>query len=199
MKASLISLVILAIAFLATGCRHQSATTRLPEITSESEEGYHDLVLGIEDHQKLSDGSQRILASGMYQGKKVSLEILLGPAWRSGAINADVPITTFLGSVSYRSIGVESDLLLQAMDEVYGTKKAPKAMNKVTEFSAISLEGDPKNLTKGLVKIKLFFESNSEDQYAELFTNIDLTARKLYISEKDEEYRSAIVRALQAP
>ena len=113
--------------------------------------------------------------------------------------SSDVPITTFLGSVSYRSIGVESDLLLQAMDEVYGTKKAPKAMNKVTEFSAISLEGDPKNLTKGLVKIKLFFESNSEDQYAELFTNIDLTARKLYISEKDEEYRSAIVRALQAP
>jgi hypothetical protein len=199
MKASLISLVILAIAFLATGCRHKSSTTRLPEITSESEEGYHDLVLEIEDHQKLSDGSQRILASGMYQGKKVSLEILLGPAWRSGAIDADVPITTFLGSVSYRSIGVESDLLLQAMDEVYGTKKAPKAMNKVTEFSAISLEGDPRNLSKGITKIKLFFEANSEDQYAELFTNIDLKVRKLYISEKDEEYRTAIVRALQAP
>jgi len=155
--------------------------------------------LGIEDHQKLSDGSQRVLASGIYQGKKVSLEILLGPAWRSGAIDADVPITTFLGSVSYRSLGVESDLLLQAMDEVYGTKKAPKAMNKVTEFSAISLEGDPRNLSKGITKIKPFFESNSEDQYAELFTNIDLEVRKLYISEKDEGYRSPIIRALQAP
>ena len=192
------SLIIIAGSFFMSLCGQGSKQSRLPEITSESEEGFHDLVLAIEDHKKLPDGAQRILGSGMYKGRKVSLVINLGPAWRSSAPDADVPITTFQGAVSFHSVGAESDLLLQAMDELYGTKQSPKAMNKATEFSAISLQGDPRDLTKEMVKIKLFFESNSEDQYAELFTNIDLNARKVYINEKDEGYRAAIVRALQA-
>jgi hypothetical protein len=135
----------------------------------------------------------------MYKGRKVSLEIYLGGGWRTAPLDADVPITIFRGTVSYRSVGTESDLLLHVMDELYGTKQAPKAMNKVTEFTAMSLGADPRDLSKEPVKIKLFFESNAEDQYAELFTNIDLKERKLYINEKDEEYRTAIVRALKAP
>ena len=179
-------------------CRRVSTQNRLVEITSESEEGFHDVVLSIQDHKKLTDGSQTILASGLYKGRKVSVEIYLAPEWRSGPADPDVPITTFQGTVSYHSVGAESDLLLQVIDELYGTKRSPKAMNKATEFTAISLGGDPRDLTKEPVKIKLFFDSNVEDEYAELFTNIDLQARKLYIREKDEEYRPAIVRALQA-
>ena len=198
MKASVLSLVIIAGLLFMSGCSRGSMQSRLPEITSESEEGFYDLVLGIEDHKKLPDGSQRILASGMYKGKKVSLEIELGGEWHAGSLDDDVPLTIYRGDVSYHSVGAESDLLLRAIDELYGTKQAPKAMNKATEFTAISLGGDPRDLAKEPVKIKLFFESNSDDQYAELFTNIDLKARKVHINEKDEEYRTAIVRALQA-
>lgn len=199
MRAFVISSVIVIIPFFLSGCRQRSTQIPLPEITSESEEGFHDLVFAIEDHKKLPDGSQTILASGMYKGRKVSLEIYLGAEWRSGSVDADIPFSTYRGTVSYNSVGVESDLLLSIVDELYGTKQAPRAMNKATEFTAISLGGDPRNLAKGPVKLKLFFESNAEDQYAELFTNIDLKARKLYINEKDEEYRTAIVRALRAP
>jgi len=207
MKAPFVGLIIIAIAFFISGCRQPStptrnpevASARLPEITSESEEGFYDLVLAIEEHQESVDGSQTLLASGMYKGRKVSLKVHLGPGWRSGRPDKDVPLAIFRGSASYRSVGAESDLLLQAMDELYGTKQAPKAMNKATEFTALSLGGDPRDLSKEPVKIKLFFESNVEDQYAELFTNIDLKARKLYINEKDEEYRAAIIRALRAP
>ena len=198
MKPSALSLV-LVISFFLGGCRQTSVQVPLPEITSESEEGFHDLVFAIEDHKKLPDGSQTILGSGMYKGRKVSLEIYLGAGWRSGQLDAEVPLTTYRGSVSYRSVGAESDLLLHVIDEIYGTKQSPQAMNKATEFTAISLGGDPRNLAKEPTKIKLFFESNAEDQYAELFTNIDLKARKLYINEKDEEYRAPIVRALRAP
>jgi len=205
MRTSVLGLVKLVILLVLTGC-HQGSTqdqksmlAPLPEITSETEEGFHDLVFAIEDHKKLSNGSQTLLASGMYKGRKLSLEIYLGPEWRSGPLDADVPLTTYRGAMSYRSVGAESDLLLQVMDELYGTKQAPKAMKKVIEFTAISLGGDPRDLAKEPVKIKLFFESNAEDQYAELFTNIDLKARKLYINEKDEEYRTAIVRALRTP
>src|SRR5262249_46750540 len=126
MKAPIASLLIIASSFFMSSCRsasvqvpkptpNASTQTRLPEITSESEEGFHDLVFAIEDHKKLTDGSQRILASGMYEGKKVSLEIYLGAEWISAARDADVPITTFRGVVSYRSVGPESDLLLHAI------------------------------------------------------------------------------------
>jgi hypothetical protein len=199
MKASGVSLLTLVITFFLSGCHQKSTTVSLPEITSESEEGFHDLVFAIEDHKKLSDGSQTILTSGMYKGRKVSLEIFLAPGWRASPLDADVPLTTYRGTVSYRSVGAESDLLLRAMDELYETKQMPKAMNKTTEFTAISLGGDPTDLGKEPVKIKLFFDSNEEDRYAELFTNIDLKARKLNINEKDEEYRSAIIRALRTP
>lgn len=199
MRAFVVSLILVVIPFVLCGCRQMSTQGPLPEITSESEEGFHDLVFAIEDHKKLPDGSQTILASGMYKGRKVSLEIYLGAGWRSGTLDADVPLTTYLGSVSYRSVGAESDLLLHVLDQIYGTKQAPQAMKKATEFTAISLGGDPRDLAKEPVKIKLFFDSDAEDQYAELFTNIDLKAQKVYINEKDEEYRTAIVRALRAP
>jgi hypothetical protein len=48
------------------------------------------------------------------------------------------------------------------------------------------------------VKIKLFFESDDEDRYGELFTNVELAARRLEVREKDEGYRLPVVRALQA-
>jgi len=71
-------------------------------------------------------------------------------------------------------------------------------MARETQFTGISLEGDPRDLAKGPVKIKLFFESGGQDDYAELFTNIELAARRLEVREKDEEYRKPVVRALQA-
>jgi len=109
MRAIVVSLVLVVIPFFLGGCRQGSTKGPLPEITSESEEGFHDLVFAIEDHKKLPDGSQTILTSGMYKGRKVSLEIDLGAGWRSSPLDADVPITTYQGSVSYRSVGAESD------------------------------------------------------------------------------------------
>ena len=198
-KLHLLVSLLVGLSSFISGCRQVPNKTPLPEITSESEESFRDFVLAIEDYKKLADGSQKFLASGTHKGEKVSVEIDLGASWNSGAPDPDVPITTFRGTVTYRSVGSESDVLLHVMDELYEAKRSPKAMNTATEFTAISLQGDPTNLAREPVKIKLFFESNREDEYAELFTNIDLNARKIYIREKDEEYRSAIIRALQAP
>jgi hypothetical protein len=104
----------------------------------------------------------------------------------------------YRGVVTYRSTGSDSDALIQVLDELYSTKVSPKAMGTETRFTALSLEGDPRDLAKGPVKIKLFFESNKEDEYGELFTNIELTAHRLEVREKDEGYRSPVVKALQA-
>ncbi|HLJ88057.1 MAG TPA: hypothetical protein VKZ53_14640 [Candidatus Angelobacter sp.] len=203
-------IVAVAISFLL-GCTGQPAPspqlaeqtnrpkplTAPPEVTSEEEEGFHDLVLYAQDCKRLPDGSQTIRGLGTFKGRKLGIAIVLGPAWKAGSVNKDLPLITYQGNVAFRATGADSNALIQVLDELYGTKVNPKAMAKETQFTAISLEGDPRDLAKGLVKIKLFFESGERDDYAELFTNIDLADHRLEIREKDQEYRLPVVKALQ--
>ena len=163
-----------------------------PEIQAESDLDYYDLVFFIREHKIMPDGSQAILASGVNEGSDVGFELLLGPRWQEGSISE---ITTYTGSASYRSAGSESDSFLNVLDALYETKQHPKGMKREAKLRAVSLSGDPRDLEKGPVELKLFFEESGKD-YAEFFTNIDLKSRKLHINEKDPEYRGAIIRAL---
>lgn len=168
-----------------------------PEVTSEEEGGFHDLVFYIQEHKRLPDGSQSIRGAGTHKGRPLGLDVVLGPTWQSGSLGKDIPLVTYRGIVTYRSTGADSDAFVQVLDELYGTKLSPKGMGREIQFTGISLEGDPRDLAKGPVKIKLLFESGVQDDYAELFTNIELAARRLEVHEKDEEYRSPVVRALR--
>jgi hypothetical protein len=156
------------------------------------------LVFYIQEHKRLPDGSQSIRGSGTYTGHVLGLEVILGPTWKAGSLGKGVPLVTYRGIVTYRSIGAYSDAFVQVLDELYGTKLSPKSMGIETRFTGISLGGDPRDLTKGPVKIKLFFESGGQDDYAELFTNIELAAHRLEVHEKDEAYRLPVIKALRA-
>jgi hypothetical protein len=169
-----------------------------PEVTSESEEGFHDLVFYVQEHRRAPDGSQSIRGTGTYEGRAIGLEVILGPTWQAGSLGKDIPLVTYRGIVTYRSTGSDSDSFAQVLDELYGTQVTPKEMAKETRFTGISLGGDPRDLTKGPVKMKLFFESGGQDDYAELYTNIELAARRLEVHEKDEGYRLPLIRALRA-
>jgi hypothetical protein len=85
--------------------------------------------------------------------------------------------------VKLRSLGEQSDRLLAVLDQLYGTGQHPRKMRDQAGFTAISLEGDPSHLDAGATKIKLFFESDDESRYAELYLNIDLKAGKLELAE----------------
>lgn len=113
-------------------------------------------------------------------------------------MSQDIPLVMRQGTVTYRSIGPESDAFVQVLDDLYGTKLAPKSMRPETCFTAISLGGDPRDPTKGPVRIKLFFESGGPEDYVERYTNIELAGHRLEVHEKDADYRSPIVRALRA-
>ena len=168
----------------------------LPEITSAGNQGWHDLTFSIRRVEKLSDGSQSLEVRGVYRGHEVGLLVVLGPSSPEASFNQEVPFTAYKGMISYRSLGPASDSLLHIIDKLYRTGLHPKAMRAEAKFTGISLEGRPDQLDKGLVKIKTFYESDAEDRYAELFTDIDVRHRVLHINEKDETYRPAVVRAL---
>jgi hypothetical protein len=168
-----------------------------PEITSEMEEGgFVDLCFAIREYRKQPDGSQSISAYGVHNGKEVGLEILLGPNWKQGPLLGSV--VTYKGTVTYRSLGPQSNAFLRVLDELYETKLAPQAMRTETQFTGITLGGNPSNPDEKL-SIKLFFESDDEKRYAELYTNVDLKAKKLEIHEKDPDYRKPIIVDMSAP
>lgn len=169
-----------------------------PEVTSESEEGFHDLVFYSQDVERLPDGSQRLRGSGTFKGRPLGLEVVLGPTWSSGSLGKNIPLVTYQGFVTFHSIGPDSDTFVQVLDALYATKLNPKVMSGDVRFVAIALGGDPRDLRSGPVKIKLFFEPDKEDDYAELFINIQLAEHRIEIREKDPDYRLKVVKALQA-
>jgi len=176
----------------------QELVKPLPEITADSEDGdFVDLGFAIRSRETLPDGSEAFHAYGVHHGQEVGIAVVLGTQWKSGTLGSNASLVTYRGTVTYRSLGAPSDALLQVLDELYETKLQPRTMRPATTFTAISLGGDPSNLTKGPTKMKLFFESEAEDRYAEVYTNIDLAKGVLEIHEKDPEYRSALIKALR--
>jgi hypothetical protein len=169
----------------------------LPEITAGSDSDWHDLTFRIQQVERLADGARVLRVAGTYRTTPVAFAILLGPRWKAGRLG-DLPLVTYSGTVTLRSLGVQSDHLLAVIDELYGTRQHPTKMRERTDFSGITLGGDPRDLNAAPVKIKLFFESDDETRYAELYLNIDSDAQTVELAEKDADYRSAIVRALRA-
>ncbi len=191
----------LAVALLTlamTACGGTSRTNALPEITLETDEGFYDLVFRIRDYGQRADGTTMFRAYGIHEGQTVGVTVVLGSAWERVSLGADLP-SAFQGTVELRSLGVESDALLNVMDQLYGTKLHPKAMKPATVFTGITLEGNPRDVSRGVVKIKLFFEPDDEARYAELYANIDLPGGKLYVNEKDIDYRTPVIKALARP
>jgi hypothetical protein len=119
-------------------------------------------------------------------------------SWPEAELYQKISGTAYKGVITYRSLGPASDSFLHIMDKLYGTALHPKSMRAETKFTGISLRGKPDELEKEPVRIKVFYESDDEQRYAELFTNIDVQHRVLQINEKDEEYRKPVVRALSA-
>jgi len=128
----------------------------LPEITSESEEGFHDLVFAL-----VAGSDERTLrVTGKHKGTVVGFEVRLGQAWKEGKLG-DLNLTTYQGTVALTSVGRESDELARVIDKLYDTKLVPRGLNAQTTFTALSLEGNPTRLKAGPVKLKLFLNQRT--------------------------------------
>jgi hypothetical protein len=174
----------------------------LPELTSDSEEGWYDCVFAVEREERAPGGGRVLQAAALHAGERVALEAVLDADWKPVTLSEDPPIAGFRGEVWLRRPGVDGDALLRGLDALYDAGVGAGAMAAEVAFTAISLEGDPRAPDDGPVKLKLFYEPQGlreedyEDWYAEAYLNLDLAARRLWLAEKDEDYRAPLVRAL---
>lgn len=192
----LVTAVALFVALFGCGKKPESSP-RLPEITSETAEGFVDLVFAITSSKIETNGSASFRVAGLHNGEQVGLEVLLRPPWKEGTLGEGIDLVTYQGIVAYRSVGPESDRLVQILDTLYESGMKPASMKSTPiHFAAFTLGGNPQKLEAGRVEIKLFHESENEEEYAEFYTNIDVRNGKLEIKEKDLDYRKAIIKAL---
>src|SRR5919198_955247 len=146
-----IGLPFLFLSLLASVVAGQAGA--LPEITAASDTAWHDLTFRIQQKERRPEGAQLLRVAGTYRTTPVAIGVLLGPTWKEGRLG-DLSLVTYSGTVSLRSLGEQSDRLIVVLDELYATGQHPRRMRQQTEFTAITLAGDPSHLSAGPVKIK---------------------------------------------
>ena len=175
-----------------------AANVALPEVTEGSEEGFRDLTFAIVEVRGEPTGTQRIVAQGKHHGQIVGFVVVLQSGWSEKDFLPEKP--GHLGLVRIESVGKSSDHLIRAMDGIYEARLGVTTFRNAVAADAFALEGNPSELADGPVKLKLFFQSEKEDEYAEVYLNIDVAGGTVELREKDVEYRAPLLRSLsEAP
>jgi hypothetical protein len=138
-------------------------------------------------------------AISSHEGKNVGLEFTL-PKIKPGTENSPTQILTI------RTCGESSDNLLMLLSKLYklrvDTTKhfigfVKLAFVDLNEFAKAKFGKDAIPGTDAK-EMKLFFETEDPDDYAELYVNINDKEHWLEIREKDEGYRKQVIKFLTA-
>lgn len=90
-----------------------------------------------------------------------------------------------------------SDYLIKSMLKFYGFEDMDLNLRKETYIECGSLSAEPLDYNNSEIKFKCFFDSsNINNMYAEMYINIDLKNKKIYLNEKSSEYRENIIKNL---
>lgn len=166
-------------------------------IDNGEEEGWGaDIRLSIVSIRE-TDTSKLYTAISTYQGTKLGLLVSI-PRRKEGEKG-------FGNGISLKSIGIESDNLLQTLAKLY-KQKADSSLKFTTSITvtyvnldefAKSLGATDRDEYKTQNQYKLFYEGSSEEDYAELYLNISPSEHWIELREKDEEYRPVLIKFLR--
>jgi hypothetical protein len=170
------------------------ASAAVREVKQVGEDGWVDLDLPLIDFRVRAD-AYRTVAKGLLDGTIVGIDVEIGSHWDPKPTEHE-DVTFYWGSVTLRSIGPESDALVTALARLYGIPSTAPRMLPEIRAEAVGLASDPRLIESERVKMKLFFHSDNNDRYAEVFLNIDRRAQLVELHEKDQEYRKNLLRAL---
>lgn len=136
-------------------------------------------------------------AISSHQGKNVGIEFTL-PKSKPGTENSPTQILTV------KTCGESSDNLLMLLSKLYKLKIdttkhfigfVKLAFVDLNEFAKAKFGKDAISHTEAK-EMKLFFESEDPEDYAELYLNINDKEHWLEIREKDESYRKQVIKFL---
>jgi hypothetical protein len=113
-------------------------------------------------------------------------------------------IKTFGEGVIFKSLGNISDDFITALFSIYGLylqnnlKFVDSISCNYTGLNDLVYKSGGQKRLSHINYIKVFLEGNGEDEYAELYVNIDETNKTIEFEEKDYEYRPYVAMLLSA-
>lgn len=173
-----------------------------PVLDQLSAEGFVDLTFRIIN--LVDDGKHyRFHLSASHKKRVVGMDVVLVKGIQGG-FDSEMNLVqehVYHEGVRFRRSGTESDNLIEAIGELYGSKTNPKYMASEETFTAIALHDGRLDLAREPVKLKLFGQDGEqckEGDYYESFFNVDLRNGFVFWNEKDQDYRKPLLRALSA-
>jgi hypothetical protein len=165
------------------------------QVKSTGEEGFVDFDLPLSRFATNPSGHGVVFTGGKFEGEVIGFIVELGTEWKDRPIDGG-GATFYWGTVTLRSSGQSSDAFVRAFARKVGHQGAVPPMLADIHAEAVGLNSDPRMIRQQPVAMKLFFHSNNEERYAEVFLNIDLAGKVVQFHEKDPEYRANLIRAL---
>ena len=170
----------------------------LPDVKVERDHGWVTIVLPLLQHKEgvLPDKTKVIAFEfgGLLGGKPVASTAMLATDWQESK-SPDVPVSFWWSDLSIERSGSPSDQLVKEIAALYDIKKEPVRAKEAVQFRVVSVITKPDSSRK-VWKLKIFFDSDKPDEYAEAYFNVDFSAKTVTLAEKDPEYRSAMIKAL---
>jgi hypothetical protein len=170
---------------------------KLVEVRVDSDGGFIDFDLTMLDFHRAADGVCHVTAQGLHRGRIVGFRVSLGSTWERQVLE-DSRISLYWGEATLISIGEASDAFLQVVDEAWQTNLSHPTMRDRISFIAVGLDSDPGLMEDLPISMKLFSKTDSEEDDAEFFLNVDARNLSVQFREKDPEYRRGVVVALSA-
>ncbi len=166
------------------------------KITNDDDEGFADFSFDIIKIKKKLVGGIILECAACDEGKNVGFCLEIKSNMR-GIVNND--FRTFRAypkgmKLTYQN-GLSNDFM-SSVSRLYGFGIANLKLKESEFLECGAISGNPVNLRREEVQFKCFLETNDESKYAEFYINIDLPNKKLYLKEKDPDYRENIIRNL---
>ena len=169
-------------------------------LTSEDGEGgFVDLRIPIKE-VRVSDTHRYIEMLGNYNSSQIGfmLQIPLNLEAGLSLQTGDLQVNwKQIRTGSFIPTGEQSNAFLKVLGELYGLP-APENFYKSIDFTMLPLHENAIDIKNDYVQTKIFFEGKGSDEnhYAEAYLNFNLKEKFIEFNEKDEGYRSALLKNL---
>lgn len=200
MKNYKIFSAVFAFAFLFAACIGNSSKDSEEKLISlvkhHNAENFH-FQFEISDKGE-TDSTLIYRAISLYEEDTVGLEIEVMKHLGAGvSVEGHAAETGFnIGTIRFRSLGAESDELVEAITDLYDMQEVTKMTSETIEPMVFNSINQDVELPKpGTYSFKLFFEPDNEEP-AEFFAVLDTHKSTFELSEKDPAFRRVFVYAL---
>jgi hypothetical protein len=176
-----------------------SAPPELLPIGLPVEAGWADIKLPVTDVACTAKGVCQITTLGVYQSQTVGITVKMTDIGPSSGFSHPQPVSRKAtpNGMILESQGEPTLNLLRLLSSLYQHPLSDFDVPKELKFSAITIEGDPKDVENAPLKFKVFYRDDQPEgpDYFEMYINPDLPHGFVEFAEKDPEYRLPILRA----